>query len=72
MLLGRRSRDLALGALEVEVFCALVASQECQVVHLALRALRISVERRVPSTLRGEGPADPEYGSYNIEFGYSI
>eukprot|EP00435_Cladocopium_sp_Y103_P026161 s1879_g6.t1 len=39
----------------VDAFKTLLASREYEVVHLALRALRISTSKRVPSTLRGEG-----------------
>lgn len=38
-----------------DAFKTLLASREYEVVHLALRALRISTSKRVPSTLRGEG-----------------
>ena len=47
-----------------EVGIKLCSPRSCfehvKVVHLALRALRISTSKRVPSTLRGEGPGDKQ------------
>ena len=47
-------------ACHVDAFRLLVAGHEYEVVHLALRALRISTSKRVPSTLRGEGQLPTE------------
>ncbi|CAJ1406102.1 unnamed protein product [Effrenium voratum] len=49
----------------VDAFQQLVASHELEVVHLALRALRVSTVRGVPSTLDGEGqlPTPEQFNS---------